>query len=133
SAVDDCKGDALAVLATPAEQIQIGEGYFWILQNNPDDPNQYAFGLTDECSKINLNACLNPAFTTGVNRKTPEAQLSSLPGIGMTVPIADSIIKWTGSKAYTQGQGADDSYYSSAARPSKTKGAAFESVEELYL
>jgi type II secretory pathway component PulK len=118
SAVDGCDGDAAAVLATPAEQQSLGDGYFWILQTYPNDNRTYAFGITDENSKLNLN------YAT-------DAMLMMLPG--MQQGVADSIVKWTGSNGPTQGQGADGTYYATLPRPYTLKAAPFETVEELYL
>src|SRR5580765_7118349 len=53
-------GDALAILAAPGEAIQVGNtsngsapsGYFWIIRSNPDDFQNYYYGITDESSKL---------------------------------------------------------------------------------
>ncbi|HET6251703.1 MAG TPA: hypothetical protein VFE47_28720 [Tepidisphaeraceae bacterium] len=136
AAVDACGGDAITVMQTPCEQIQIsapadadgsfsGNGYFWIMQPYPDSdqtPNAQdyaAYGITDEASKLNLNVATSPA-------------LSLLPQ--MTQPIADSIVLWRGgASSATTGQGADSSYYQTGPRPYTAKAAKFESVDELYL
>jgi type II secretory pathway component PulK len=119
AAIDACNGDSILTLETPAEQIQVGTGYFWILQTYPDDDYTPAYGITDECSKLNLNVATSK-------------QLALLPG--MTQPIADSIVLWHGgTSATTSGQGADTSYYQGLARPYALKASPFESVEELSL
>ena len=83
-AIDACKGDAIMVMQTPAEQIQVGNGYFWILQTYPDDDYTPAYGITDECSKLNISIATSK-------------QLALLPG--MTQPMADSIVLWRGGTA----------------------------------
>ena len=60
AAVDQSNGDAATVLQTKTEQIPVGpagqpSGYFWILQTYPDNDYTYAFGITDESSKVNIN------------------------------------------------------------------------------
>ena len=132
AAVDASKGDAVTVLQTPAEAIQIpgvrdqngsvtGDGYFWILQAYPDNDTTYAFGITDESSKLNLTTATSTA-------------IAALPSPDMTEAIADSIVVWrTGTTTGTTGQGADSSYYQSLARPYSAKIKPFESVDELYL
>lgn len=118
SAVDACDGDAVTVMQTPAEQVALGDGYFWIMQPYPTDDSTYAFGITDENQKLNINYA-------------NDASLATLPGI--TQDVADSIIKWIGSNKPTQGQGADNTTYGSLPRPYALKSSNFETVEELYL
>lgn len=118
SAVDGCQGDAVTVLGTPAEQIQLGNGYFWILQPYYDDDQTFAFGITDEASKLNINVA-------GPNG------LATLPG--NTIDVADSIIDWRDADSITTGQGAESDYYERQPRPYDAKNSLFESVEELYL
>jgi type II secretory pathway component PulK len=130
AAVDASAGNAISVLQTPAEQIRIGSdsnpagdsstgGYFWILQDYFDNDTTYAFGITDENSKLNLNVATDTALAT-------------LPGIPQE--IADSIVLWRGGQSSsTTGQGADTSYYNSLPRPYALKAAPFESVDELYV
>ncbi|MDB5289311.1 MAG: comEA protein [Phycisphaerales bacterium] len=118
SAVDACKGDAVTVLQTPAEQIQLGNGYFWIMQTLSTDDNTYAFGITDESSKLNLSVA-------------GDAELAKLPGI--TQQAADGIVDWRDADSTVTGQGAETSYYQALQRPYTAKNSPFESVEELYL
>jgi type II secretory pathway component PulK len=118
SAVDACKGDAVTVLATPAEQVQLGTGYFWILQPFPTDDSTYAFGITDESSKLNLGVA-------------GDAELALLPG--MTQELADGIVDWRDADSNVTGQGAESDYYNALQRPYAAKNSAMESVEELYL
>ncbi|HWE93277.1 MAG TPA: type II secretion system protein GspK [Tepidisphaeraceae bacterium] len=118
SAVDGCNGDAVTVLATPAEQLQLGTGYFWILQAFPTDDSTYAFGITDESSKLNLNIA-------------GDAELALLPG--MTQDVADSIVDWRDTDSNVTGQGAESDYYNALQRPYAAKNAPMESIEEIYL
>src|SRR5665213_2413403 len=96
AAVDGSNGDAVTVLQTQAEQVPIGNGFFWILQTYPDNDYTYAFGITDESSKVNINFA--SSTVAGVS-------LANLPG--MPQDVADSIVLWRGgTAASTTGQGA---------------------------
>src|SRR3954470_11759264 len=53
--VDANPGDALTITQIPAEEMQVGKGYFWLLRPVPDNDRQYDFGIIDESSKVNLN------------------------------------------------------------------------------
>jgi DNA uptake protein ComE-like DNA-binding protein len=39
----------------PAEAIQVGDGYFWLLHPDPTQDQTYGFGIVDESGKLNLN------------------------------------------------------------------------------
>lgn len=99
--------------------VPIGEGYFWIVRPDYNDPLLPAFGLVDETSKIDLN-------TEGFER------LMQLPG--MTEQLAASIIDWRDADdESTQGYGAESSNYLGRSPGYTAKNAPFESVEELLL
>ena len=36
--------------------MEVGKGYFWVLLSNLGDDREFAYGLTDEAGKINLNS-----------------------------------------------------------------------------
>ena len=38
------------------EQVEVGDGYFWILRPSLEDDRSYYFGISDEGSRINLNS-----------------------------------------------------------------------------
>lgn len=109
-------GDALTITETPAEALQVGTGYFWILAPNPNSDAQYWFGITDEAGKLNINTATSN-------------QLINLPG--MDQDSADSIVNWA-STAGT-GAGMDSSDYNGLPEPYDAKHAKFETVEELLL
>jgi type II secretory pathway component PulK len=120
--VDNSQGDAVTVTTAPAEALPIGDNYFWVLQANLDNPQQYTFGITDEAGKMNLN-------TAGLTR------LQNLPVANMTSDVAYSIIAWRGGSAGAAQGIDDDNYYMSLPAPDNyhCKAAPFESVEELLL
>ena len=39
----------------PAEAVQVGDGYFWLLHPDPTQDQTYGFGIVDESGKLNLN------------------------------------------------------------------------------
>jgi DNA uptake protein ComE-like DNA-binding protein len=63
----------------PAEALQVGKGYFWILHPDPTQDTLYGFGMVDESSKLNLNAA-------------SVDELTALPN--MTPAIAQEINLW---------------------------------------
>ncbi len=117
SQTDSYPGDALSITQVPAAAIQVGDGYFWILTPDQNTDTQYDFGITDESSKLNINA-------GGVNR------FALLPGVDQNT--AGSIINWRSSTS-SNSDGATNEYYESLPEPYQCKNANFETVEELLL
>ena len=120
--VEASPGDASTITETPAEAIQIssgsaggsGGGYFWLLRPNPDNDQQYDFGITDESGKLNVNVAT-------------QQQLLMFPN--MTQEAADAIVDWHD----TAGAGGTDALYASLPDAYVAKHADFETVEELML
>jgi type II secretory pathway component PulK len=100
------------------EEMQVGEGYFWILQLNLEDDREYRYGLTDEAGKINLNTA-------------SEEMLLKLPG--MTAELAASIIDWRDTDSDVTAGGAEDEYYLLQPTPYHCKNGRFETVDEVLL
>jgi type II secretory pathway component PulK len=98
--------------------IQVGDGYFWILHPQYDDPNMPIFGLTDEDGKLNINTASHD-------------ELMRLPG--MTDDVAASIVNWHSANANASNDGATSDYYLSLPEPYYCKNANFETVEELLM
>jgi len=112
--------DAVAITTqVPAEAIQVGDGYFWIITPNPATDQQFSFGITDESSKLNLNA------------KTSVTSLQNLPTI--TQDIAQAIIDWRSPLGATNAGNESNYYQSLPDDPYETKNAPYETVEELLL
>lgn len=97
---------------------QVGEGYFWVLHSNLEDDDDYAYGLTDEAGKINLNSA-------------SEEMLLNLPG--MTAELAASIIDWRDEDSEVATGGAEDEYYLLQSEPYNCKNAPLQTVEEILL
>jgi type II secretory pathway component PulK len=117
--VDSNTSDAVTITTTPAEQIQVGTGYFWVLSPDPTQDQTLNYGITDEAGKMNINCTWDVA---------PE-QLALLPG--MTQDIADNIVAWANPTADPNGATTD--YYQSLPEPYSAKALPFETVEELLL
>src|SRR5579872_4444406 len=109
--VDAYQTDAMTITQVPAEAIQVGTGYFWVMQFNPDNDTDQGrlYGITDECSKLNIN---NASAT----------QLESLP-CDMQQNVADAINDWRKSATSASGDGAESDYYSALTEPYECKNA----------
>jgi hypothetical protein len=94
--------------------------------NTLGTPGPY-FGVTDEASKINLNALMiaDPSGNTLYN------WLMQLPN--MTDAIANSIVYWLDPTATTRSSGADSTYYVSLSPGYQPKNGPINSLEELLL
>ncbi|HEX4053968.1 MAG TPA: type II secretion system protein GspK [Tepidisphaeraceae bacterium] len=117
--VDAYQPDAMTITQVPAEAIQVGSGYFWILQYDPDSDQDQLFGITDELSKLNIN-------------KAAAAQLMTLP-CDLQQNVADAITDWRNPVNQATADGAESSYYESLTEPYQCKNELYESVEELLL
>ena len=117
--VDAYQTDAMTITQVPAEAIQVGSGYFWIMTPDPDSDQEYMFGITDESGKLNINTA-------------SATQLISLP-CDMQQDTADAITDWRNSAGRGTADGAESDYYSSLAEPYIAKNAPYETVEELLL
>jgi type II secretory pathway component PulK len=102
----------------PWESLQVGKGYFWVLRSNLEDDSEFAYGLTDEAGKINLNSA-------------SLEMLLKLPG--MTAELAASIIDWRDEDSDVSTGGAEDEYYLLLSEPYNCKNAEFETVDEVLL
>lgn len=116
--VDGTMGDAVSMTAIPAQAIQVGNGYFWLISPNPDDDQHYGFGIQDESAKINLNVAT-------------DAMLVNVPD--STQEIADAIVTWRNPGGSLTGQAGGSGYYESLPEPYDNKSNNFETVEELLL
>lgn len=117
--VDQYKTDAWDLVQIPAEQIQVGNGYFWLIRPDDDTDQEQDYGIIDECSKLNLNTVTS-------------TQLLSLP-TPMTQDVADAIEDWRKPASQATTDGAETDYYQSLPEPYSCKNAPFETVEELFL
>ena len=116
--VNTYQRDAVTITQIPAEAIQVGDGYFWLLHPNPTTDQAYMAGIVDETSKLNINTAIS-------------SMLQDLPG--MTPTAADSIIDWVDTDSTPSANGAESDFYGQLPEPYDAKNAPFETVEELML
>jgi type II secretory pathway component PulK len=112
------EGDAVHDLGEDQFQVQVGEGYFWIVRPDYGDNQMPLFGLVDESAKLNVNAA---TFD----------QVEKLPG--MTYTAASSIMDWIDEDSNMERDGAEDEYYMRLPQPYQTKNGPLETVEELLM
>ncbi|HXE55358.1 MAG TPA: hypothetical protein VN541_20205 [Tepidisphaeraceae bacterium] len=123
---DNTDGEAEYILNQPGEALQVGSGYFWLLRPSQQNEQSYDFGITDECSKLNLN------FTADGQSPASRDLTINLPG--MTTQAADSIVDWIDTdENVTGGDGAESQFYMSLPEPYKCKNQPLETPEELLL
>lgn len=133
SHVNNLQGQVPADTDAPGEAVRIGEGAFWLLRPNFDDSQNYSFGITDEASKINLNANYASATNPTPGTSNLTNVLKTLCPSSMTDEFAASIIDWRTSETRTTPGGAKSDYYLLLPDPYYCKGQPFETVEELFL
>ncbi|MBP7052277.1 MAG: general secretion pathway protein GspK [Phycisphaerae bacterium] len=101
------------------EEREVGEeGFFWVLSSNLESDREFAYGLTDEAGKINLNSA-------------SVEMLQKLPG--MTAELAASIVDWRDSDTDVTTSGAESEYYLLQADGYQCKNAPLETVDEILL
>jgi len=110
--------DVTTVSEDQFDAVQVGDGYFWVLRPQYDDPAMPVFGLVSEAAKVNLNATTLDA-------------LYQLPGQNYTV--ASSVMDWVDGDEDVQGDGAESDYYSTLPDPYYAKNSAFDTVDELLM
>jgi len=100
------------------QEMQVGDGYFWVLRSNLQSDREFDYGLTDEAGKINLNSA-------------SQEMLQRLPG--MTAELAASIIDWRDTDSDVTTGGAEDEYYLLQSGHYHCKNAPLETVDEILL
>jgi type II secretory pathway component PulK len=127
--IDSYPADSLTVTETPAEAIQVGTGYFWILHPDPTQWQTYSYGITDEAGKVNLNSAAPTSSLTGF-------QLANLPYLEDETDVADNIVAWAGEAP--DADGTPSNYYESLQEPyddrlGATLNPGIESIDELLM
>jgi type II secretory pathway component PulK len=100
------------------QAVQVGDGWFWVLRPDYDDPDLPLYGVVDECSKLDINSASYES-------------LMRLPG--MTDEFASAIVDWRDEDDTISPGGAENEYYLSLPNPYYCKNGPFETVEELLL
>jgi type II secretory pathway component PulK len=117
SQVDDTQGSP-SLDEAECEEVDVGAGYYWVLKPDLSDDRSYYFGITDEASRLNLNAASMD-------------MLLKLPN--MTAELAAAIIDWRDSDSEVSPGGAESEYYLLLNPPYMCKNGPFETVDELML
>ena len=104
------------------EAVPVGNAHFWLIGRDDGQgaPNQIAFGLVDEGSKLNLN---NPNVTAEMLERLPR----------ITPELAAAIIDWRDADSDVSPGGAEGETYGRLRPPYLCKNAPFDSVDELRL
>ncbi|MCE5280114.1 MAG: type II secretion system protein GspK [Planctomycetaceae bacterium] len=118
SAVDSLKGKMPEEAEVPCEAVRLGQGMFWIIRPDFENDRQRAFGIADECAKLNLNTA-----TVAMLIKLPE----------MTDELAAAIVDWRDGDSNVTPNGAESEYYLTQKDPYQCKNAPLETIEELFL
>ena len=105
-----------------SEAVAIGDSHFWLIGRNDGQgtPNQVAFGLVDESSKLNIN-----------NTNVTLEMLELLPR--MTPGLAAAIIDWRDADENVTSGGAEAETYALLRPAYYCKNAPFDSVDEVRL
>ncbi len=105
-------------MSAECEQVELGNGYFWILKPDLSDDRNYYFGITDESGRMNLNSA-----NMDMLLKLPD----------MTAELAAAIIDWRDSDSEVTPGGAESEYYLLQNPPYQAKNGPFETIDELLL
>jgi type II secretory pathway component PulK len=117
--VQNCGGVMPSGTDMPCEGVIVGSGAFWIIRPDFDNDRQYALGLVDEASRLNLNTA-----TAGM--------LSRLPN--MDSALAACIVDWRDADETANANGgAESQYYLLGANAYRCKNASFETTDELLM
>jgi len=102
---------------------------FNLVAPNYDAPNTVRYGITDECSKLNLNTAtaeqLYRLFATAI----PQDQRNP---VNLDV-LVDSLLDWREAGDEPRPNGAKNEFYQSQRPPYRCKGGPFSTIEELLL
>lgn len=102
---------------------------FNLVARNYEDPATVRYGITDECSKLDLNAASDVQLRTLFERVIPQDATNA---IDINV-LVDSLMDWREPGANPRPNGAKDEYYKELDPPYRCKSAPFSTIEELLL
>jgi type II secretory pathway component PulK len=117
SCVDGTKGSP-ALDNTECEQVQVGNGYYWLLLPDLSDDANYYFGIRDEASRLNLNSANQDMLLALTD---------------MTQDLAASIVAWRSPADNVSSGGAESTYYLLLNPSYNCKNSPFETIDELML
>ncbi len=102
---------------------------FSLMAPNYEDPTTVRYGLTDECSKLDLNRADENQLRLLMETVIPQ-DIENAIDINVLV---DSLLDWRAASAGPRPNGAKDEYYQSLDPPYRCKQGPFVTVEELLL
>lgn len=105
-----------------SEAVEVGDAHFWLIgrADGQAAPNEIAYGMVDEGSKLNIN-----------NTNVTAEMLELLPR--MTPELAAAIIDWRDSDEDLTAGGAEADTYARLRPAYSCKNAPFDSLDELRL
>jgi type II secretory pathway component PulK len=102
---------------------------FSTLAPNYDEPDKVRYGITDECSRLDLNLA-----TESQLRALFESVIPDNPDIEVDIDLLiDSLLDWRDTDSSVRTHGGEDAYYQLLKPPYRCKSQDFASVEELLL
>jgi type II secretory pathway component PulK len=96
---------------------------------NYDEVGTVRYGITDECSKLDLNVATEARLRLLFESVIPQDQDNAV-DIDM---LADSLLDWRESGSAPRPKGAKNEYYQALDPPYRCKSGKFSSVEELLM
>lgn len=100
-----------------------------LVASNLDDPTTIRYGITDECSRLDLNAATETQLRLLFQEVIPPDQEHEVD----VDQLVDSLLDWRESGGSARPKGAKDQYYQSLTPPYRCKSAPFSTVEELLM
>ncbi len=100
------------------EDVKLAKGTYRVTHPNPNDDLETAFGLMDECSKLNVNTATKEMLMTLE---------------GMTAEIADAIVDWRDEDDTPLENGAESDYYMTLPESYEAKNGLYDTLEEMLL
>ena len=102
---------------------------FNVVARNYEDPTTIRYGVTDECSKLDLNSATEEQLWRLFERAIPRDTTSP---VDLAVHV-NSLLDWREPGAAPRINGAKDEFYQALQPPYASKKAPFSTVEELLL
>jgi general secretion pathway protein K len=118
------------------QTILAGQGYSSLLDQwakpmeLPDDKGTLRIEITEEDSKLNLNALV---FPNGTLTSVQPAALRLFTALKVPTDLCDAVIDWIDNNNEPRPGGAETAYYKSLPNPYDVKNAPLETLDELRL
>ncbi|MBK1617720.1 hypothetical protein CKO42_04475 [Lamprobacter modestohalophilus] len=123
----------LNLLSTPSSTFE--EAVVWVPDGQPRpfqfDGEEFRVTLTNEASKLNLNAITREQLVALIEAAQIDEQVAEGQDALLPEQIADAILDWRDENNLSMLNGAEDADYASAGLPYGSRDGPFSSVEEL--